>query len=189
MTADRILPAPADILSFWRSAGRERWFGGGTDFDEQVKDALGPAQEAAAAGRLDGWGESADGALALLLLLDQAPRNLFRGTPRAFATDGAALALAERSIARGFDADPRFGLPDNLRTFFYLPLMHAEDAGCQARCVALYEALGDADSLAFARIHKDIIDRFGRFPHRNPILGRAMTAEEQAYLDEGGFTG
>ncbi|MFG1391804.1 DUF924 family protein [Xanthobacter agilis] len=180
---------PGAVLSWWRQAGRARWFGGGPDFDAQVRTRLLPTHGEAAAGHLDGWAADASGAAALLILLDQVPRNVFRGTARAFATDDAARAVAARAIARGFDADPALNAAPSLRGFFYLPFMHAEDAACQARCVDLYRAAGDADGLAYALIHQEAIARFGRFPHRNPILGRAMTADEQAYLDAGGFTG
>lgn len=178
---------PADILAFWLAAGREKWFGGGPAFDAEVRAALLPSHAAAVAGELDGWARTAPGALARIILLDQVPRNVFRGTPRAFASDAAALAAAEEAIERGFDVAA--DLPVALRTFFYLPFMHAEDAAAQARCVALYRALGQEEGVRYALLHQEAIDRFGRFPHRNPILGRAMTPEEQAYLDAGGFTG
>lgn len=181
------VPTPEAVLSFWQAAGREKWFGGGPAFDEEVRDALLPAHEAAAASALDGWQGTAPGALARIILLDQVPRNVFRGTPRAFATDAMALAAAEKAVDRDFDRDP--SIPDALRSFFYLPFMHAEDRAAQARGVDLYRALGEEEGLAFALVHKEIIDRFGRFPHRNPILGRQMSADEQAYLDGGGFSG
>lgn len=176
---------PQQVLDFWSDAGREKWFGGGTAFDAEVRAALLPAFEAAAAGALDGWEETAEGALARVILLDQVPRNAFRGTPRAFATDDMALAASERALGRGFDRD----VPEALRTFFYLPFMHAEDAAAQARCLELYRALGQKEGIDYALAHKDAIDRFGRFPHRNPILGRTMRGEEQAWLDAGGFSG
>lgn len=183
------LESPAAILAWWRAAGRECWFGGGAAFDTEVRARLLPAHDAAMAGQLAPWAEMAEGAVALLILLDQVPRNVFRGSPRAFASDANALRLADAALARGFDRAPEILAPPSLRGFFYLPFMHAEDAACQARCVALYQGAGDADGLAYALIHQDAITRFGRFPHRNPILGRAMTAAEQAYLDGGGFSG
>lgn len=179
----------AGILSFWRAAGPPKWFQGGEAFDEEVKLHLLPAYEQAASGALDHWRENAQGALARLILLDQVPRNVFRGTPKAFATDALALAGAQDAIARGFDRDPQVELAPSLRSFFYLPLMHAEDEATQDRCVALYEAWGDENGLHHARVHHEAIARFGRFPHRNVILGRVMTPDEQAYLDGGGFTG
>lgn len=177
----------AEVLAFWLAAGREKWFGGGPAFDEEVRAALLPAHEAAVAGALDPWRKTPEGALAWIILMDQVPRNVFRGTPQAFATDARALAAAEQAVARGFDGAA--GIAPALRTFFYLPFMHAEDKAAQARGVALYRALGQEEGMAFALLHQEIIDRFGRFPHRNPILGRAMSAEEQAYLDGGGFGG
>ena len=124
--------------------------------------------------------------MALVILLDQLPRNMFRGTRRAYATDPAALLAAERAIERHFDQ----AVEPELRRFFYLPFMHAEGLSAQDRSVALNEALGEEDSIKWARHHRDIIARFGRFPHRNAILGRESTAEEQAFLaDEAAFKG
>ena len=120
-----------------------------------------------------------------MILLDQFPRNLFRGSPRAFATDAQALAIAERAIARGFDKP--FPLPE--RRFIYMPFMHAEDLAHQERCIALCAASDDPEGVKYAVIHRDIIRDFGRFPHRNAVLGRRTTAAEQAFLDEGGFGG
>ncbi|MFG1296301.1 DUF924 family protein [Xanthobacter variabilis] len=180
---------PADILAWWRAAGRERWFGGGASFDHEVRARLLPAHEEAAAGRLDLWEDTPEGAAALLILLDQVPRNVFRATPRAFATDERARTVAGRAIARGFDEAPLVNAAPSLRGFFYLPYMHAEDDASQQRCVDLYRQAADEDGLAYALLHQEAIARFGRFPHRNPILGRAMTPAEQAYLDAGGFQG
>ncbi|MFG1477188.1 DUF924 family protein [Xanthobacter sp. V4C-4] len=180
---------PAAILAWWRAAGRARWFGGGPAFDAEVRARLLPLHEAVAAGAHADWRETADGAAALLILLDQVPRNVFRGTPRAFATDDRALAVAEAALARGFDRAAEVNAPPSLRGFFYLPFMHAEDLRHQRRCVALYQSAGEAEGLAFAQVHEDAIARFGRFPHRNRILGRETTPEEQAYLDGGGFSG
>jgi uncharacterized protein (DUF924 family) len=184
-----MIDTPAAVLGFWLAAGPDKWFTADAGFDAEVHAALLPLHEAAAAGRLDGWIATADGALALVLLLDQVPRNVFRGTPRAFATDPAALKVAETALARGDDDPARLGDSAALANFFYLPLMHAEDPARQARCVDLYRRAGDADGLKYALIHQEIIDRFGRFPHRNPILGRPMRPEEQAYLDQDGFKG
>ncbi|MEP9354391.1 DUF924 family protein [Xanthobacter sp. KR7-65] len=178
---------PEAVLDFWQKAGPQKWFDGGPAFDAEVRTGLLPAFEAAAGSALDSWQGTAPGALARIILLDQVPRNVFRGTPRAFATDAMALAGAERAVDRGFDKDP--SIPEALRSFFYLPFMHAEDKGTQARCVALYRVLGNAENLEYALIHKDAIDRFGRFPHRNAILGRPSTPEEEAYLKDGGFSG
>jgi uncharacterized protein (DUF924 family) len=131
------------------------------------------------------WEQSAPGALALLILLDQFPRNMFRGTARMFASDPLARAIAAGAIVRGFDA----AVDTDMRGFFYLPFEHSEDPADQTRSVAFFKAADDADGLKWAELHADIIRRFGRFPHRNAVLGRETTAEEQAFLDSGGFGG
>ena len=175
---------PRDIVSFWIDAGPHRWFAADPDFDALTRARFLDAHEDAARGDLPGWDASPEGALALILLTDQFPRNMFRATPRAFATDALAVRAAEKAIARAFDR----AYQPPLRRFFYLPFMHSERLADQERSVALYRAL-DGDGLRYAEIHRDAIARFGRFPHRNPVLGRAMTAEERKYLDEGGFAG
>ena len=143
------------------------------------------AYEAAARGDLAEWELTAEGALALVLLLDQFPRNMFRGTRRVYATDPAALLTADRALERGYDRE----VEPVLRRFFALPFMHAEDIGEQDRSVRLAETLGDADTLKWARHHRDIIARFGRFPHRNAVLGRESTPEEERFLEEDEFRG
>ena len=176
--------APADIVAFWRAVGPDRWFEKDAALDDEIRRRFLTAHEAAAAGKLTAWEQTAEGAIALLILLDQFPRNLFRGEARAWATDGLARAVASRAILNGFDG----AFPD-MRGLFYLPFMHSEDPADQDRCLALYKAGGDADGLKWAELHADIIRRFGRFPHRNAILGRVSTPEEQAFLDGGGFAG
>jgi len=178
-------PTAADIVAFWREAGPKRWFEKDTAFDDEIRDRFLAVHEAAAAGKLAGWEQTAEGALALLILLDQFPRNMFRGQARAFATDLLARAITAGALVRGFDAQ----VPREMRSFFYLPFEHSEDLADQERSLALYKAAGDADDLKWAELHADIIRRFGRFPHRNAVLGRATTSEEQAFLDEGGFAG
>ncbi|APF38039.1 hypothetical protein BOQ54_12450 [Chelatococcus daeguensis] len=175
----------AEIIAFWCEAGYERWFSRDEAFDEEIRARFLATHEAAAAGALNRWEETPEGALALLILLDQFPRNLFRGTPRAFATDALARTIADRALTKGFDQK----VPPELKGFFYLPFMHSENLVDQERCVALYEAAGDEKGLPHAIEHRDIIARFGRFPHRNPILGRATTEEEAAFLANGGFSG
>ncbi len=177
--------SPADILAFWRAAGRERWFAKDTAFDAELRRRFLTLWEAARDGRLKAWEDSDDGALALILVLDQFPRNMFRDDARAFATDAAALAVARQAVARGVDArvDPA------LRALVYLPFMHSEDLADQERCVALCRAAGLTANIDFAVEHADIIRRFGRFPHRNRVLGRATTPEEAAFLAGGGFAG
>jgi len=174
-------------VSFWREAGPKRWFARDAAFDEAIRERFEATVLAAAAGRLDGWRETAEGALALILLLDQFPRNLWRGSPRAFAADPMARRIARDALARGHDR----ATPTDLRLFFYLPLSHAEDPADQDRAVGLGEALEreGGPSAASARKHRDIIGRFGRFPHRNAVLGRASTEAEDAFLANGGFAG
>src|ERR1043165_9458405 len=175
---------PADVVTFWRESGADRWFNKDTAFDEEIRRRFLALHEAAAAGNLTEWEASAEGALALLILLDQFPRNMFRGQTRAFAPDPLARAVTSRAILNGFD-----GAYPDLRSFFYLPFEHSEDMKDQERGLTLYKAAGDADGLKWAEIHADIIRRFGRFPHRNAILGRVSTPAEQKFLDDGGFAG
>lgn len=178
-----------DVIAFWREAGPARWFRGGADFDRIVADRFGALYRSAACAQLRDWEEDAQGALALLLVTDQFPRNIHRGSALAFATDAMAREVAGRALARGFDkmVEPL------LRAFFYLPFEHHEDAAAQARAVALFEELaadgGGQEGLDYARLHADIIARFGRFPHRNAVMGRISTPEEIAYLAGGGFAG
>jgi uncharacterized protein (DUF924 family) len=178
------LPAAADVIAFWREAGPKHWFEKDASFDDDIRRRFLPLHEAAAAGKLAGWEASAEGALALLILLDQFPRNMFRGQARAFASDPLALAVASRAILSGFDGP----FPD-LRGFFYLPFEHSEDPADQERGITLYKAANDTDGLKWAEVHADIIRRFGRFPHRNAVLGRVSTPAEQQFLDDGGFAG
>jgi uncharacterized protein (DUF924 family) len=175
----------ADVLAFWTSAGRQRWYRKDDAFDAEFRARFLPAHETAARGALAHWADGAEGALALLVLLDQFPRNAFRGSPRTFATDALARNVADAALARGFDhtqADP------DLRNFFYLPFMHSEWLPDQDRALHLCQQLG-TDAVRHARIHRDIVERFGRFPHRNALLGRFTTAEERAFLEGGGFGG
>ncbi len=178
------------VLDFWfgadRAAFRTAWFDKSDAFDAECRARFAALHEAAAAGSLARWADTPEGGLALVVLLDQIPRNVFRGTPRAFATDPAALRLAERLVARGFDRT----LAPAERLFVYLPFEHAEDIAVQATAVALVESLPEtpwrAQAVDAARAHRDLIARFGRFPHRNAVLGRASTADEIAYLAEPG---
>jgi uncharacterized protein (DUF924 family) len=174
-----------EIVSFWRAAGPDRWFNKDASFDEEIRQRFLESHEAAAAGKLTDWEQSAQGALALLILLDQFPRNMFRGDARAFATDPLARAIAAGAIVRGFDSQ----VPAEMRSFFYLPFQHSEDLADQERGIAFYKAIGDVENLKWAELHADIIRRFGRFPHRNAVLGRTTTPQEQAFLDGGGFAG
>lgn len=173
------------VVAFWREAGPSKWFNGGEAFDAKCRAELLTPHLLAARRELDQWMEgdaAAEGALALLLLLDQAPRNIFRGSAHAFATDLLARYFADRALAAGHDK----AFEPALRAFFYLPYEHSEALADQDRSVALFEALGDANYLDYAVAHRDVIVRFGRFPHRNAVLGRETTPEEQVWLDAGG---
>jgi uncharacterized protein (DUF924 family) len=179
------IATPADVLSFWRTAGPKKWFAKDDAFDADIRARFMPTYEAAAGGDLSEWEATPDGALALTIVLDQFPRNLFRHGPQAFAADAAARAVADRALARGFDSQ----VPTGERMFFYLPFEHSESMVDQDRSCALFRELGNADLLRWAELHADIIRRFGRFPHRNAVLGRTTTPDEQAFLDNDGFAG
>jgi uncharacterized protein (DUF924 family) len=169
----------ADILAFWFSARvRPLWFRSTPAFDAELTARFLPTFRAAAAGGLGPWQASAEGAVALAICLDQFPLNMFRGQAESFATEAAARVVADTAIARGFDRL----LADEQKLFLYLPFMHSEDLGDQDRSVALFAAAGLTENLKYANHHRDIIRRFGRFPHRNAILGRESTAQEREYL-------
>lgn len=176
--------SPETVLAFWREAGYDRWFTRDDAFDACVREKFLATYEAAAAGKLESWEATADGALALCIVLDQFARNIFRGDARTYAADPLARQAANRALKRGYDQD----VAEDMRGFFFLPFMHSEDPTDQDRCVELYRAANHPD-LKHAEEHRDIIRRFGRFPHRNAILGRATTPDEQAFLDAGGFKG
>jgi len=182
---DAITTSAAEVATFWTEAGPSSWFRKDDAFDAEFRRRFLPAHEAAAQGLLRHWQHSADGSLALLVLLDQFPRNSFRGSARAFATDALARTIAAHALVLRHDQAMR---DERLRNFFYLPFMHSEWLPDQQRAVQLCQQLGE-DTARHARIHHDIVARFGRFPHRNALLGRRTTAEEQAFLDEGGFAG
>lgn len=174
----------ADVVRFWRDAGFKAWFAKDDAFDDRFRMLFADAHEAAVQGRLSEWESTPEGALALILLLDQFPRNCFRGSARMFASDGLAVEAADRAIAAGHD----LATEEGLRAFFYLPYEHAEDLALQDRSVELTGRL-DGEWLHHAEVHRDIIRRFGRFPHRNKLLGRVTTPEEQLFLEAGGFAG
>lgn len=183
----RQAPAPVqaiDIIAFWQGAGPALWFAKDADFDRRFRERYSSWYEAAARGELADWTHTADGTLALILLLDQYPRNSFRGTPRMYDTDTLARQVADAAIAAGYDRMA----PQELQVFFNLPFAHSENLDDQERSVELARHLGPLD-LAHAEHHRDIVKRFGRFPHRNAILGRTSTPEEQYYLDNGGYKG
>jgi len=172
-------------VEFWRAAGAQRWFARDDAFDAECATRFLDAHHAAARREFEHWMGDARGALALLILLDQIPRNIFRGGAHAWATDGLARAYAQRSLDAGFDTQ----VEPELRAFFYLPFEHSEDLADQERSLFLHRALPGENADHWARLHHDIIRRFGRFPHRNAALGRTTTPEEQAFLDNGGFSG
>jgi uncharacterized protein (DUF924 family) len=182
-----------DVLDFWfADTSAAHWFAVDAVFDAQIRERFSGAADAAADGRLDGWVAHPTGWLALLILLDQFPRNLHRGDSRAWAQDASAQRVALSGIARGDDRR----LPPLQRMFAYLPLEHAEDKALQQQSVALFEALCAEtpppqrerfeEILDYARRHRDVIARFGRFPHRNAVLGRISTPEEKIYLAQAG---
>ncbi|MFN3230838.1 MAG: DUF924 family protein [Alphaproteobacteria bacterium] len=182
-----------DVLDFWFTPdslpqpdgsggeGRDVWFNADPAFDREIIDRFSGVYDAAASGRLADWTRTAQGTVALVIVLDQFPRNMFRESPRAFETDPMALDVAEAAIARGLDRD----IPKLMRLFLYMPFQHAEDIAVQQRSMRLHEGLDDEWLLGFARWHHDVIKRFGRFPHRNAVLGRQTTLEEREFLESG----
>jgi uncharacterized protein (DUF924 family) len=172
------------VVSFWIEAGPALWFAKDDKFDARFRNRFLREHEAAARGELQPWANTPDGALALVILLDQFPRNAFRGTPRMYDTDALARRVAKAAIAQGYDQQ----IAMELRKFFVLPFAHSEDLADQERSVALARGIGGVD-LAHAEHHRDIVKRFGRFPHRNAILGRESTAAEREYLANGGYAG
>ena len=186
--------SPADVLAFWFGREgepgygefRDQWFQKDEAFDREVTDRFGDLYELAAAGELDAWREEAEGCLALVIVLDQFPRNMFRGDARTHATDEKALAAAKDAIEHALDRE----LPAFQRMFLYMPFMHAEGVEDQRRSVELFEGLaaeaGGPDVVEYAVGHREILERFGRFPHRNAILGRETTPEEAEFLTQPG---
>jgi uncharacterized protein (DUF924 family) len=186
--------SPAEVLDFWFGREgepgygefREEWFRKDEAFDREVTDRFGDLYERAAAGELDAWQAEAEGCLALVIVLDQFPRNMFRGDARTYATDDKALATAKQAVERALDRE----LPGFQKMFLYMPFMHAESVEDQRRSVELFEGLaaeaGGPDVREFAAGHRNIVERFGRFPHRNAILGRKTTPEEAEFLTQPG---
>lgn len=168
-----------DILDYWYSPRiSQRWFASTPALDDEIRTRYEALWRRAATGELDAWADTPDGALALAIVLDQLPLNMYRGKPAAFATEQQAVAVARATVARGDDQR----LPRERVPFLYLPLMHSENLADQDQSVALFQRAGLADNLRFAEHHRGLIRRFGRFPHRNAILGRDSTPEEIAYL-------
>lgn len=169
-----------EVLRFWfEESSPKQHFAKDPEFDEQIRSRFGELHARAAAGDLADWRSTPQGRLAEVIILDQFSRNIHRGTPAAFAQDDMALTLAQEAVRVGADT----ALTPEQRVFLYMPYMHSESEATQEKSVQLYEVLGIENNLRFARAHKDIIDRFGRYPHRNEILGRASRPDELAFLD------
>jgi len=175
----------ARVLEFWQNAGPKLWFSKDDAFDASIKQQFGALHEKAAANELSNWESEPDSALALILILDQFSRNLFRNDARAFAQDELCLRITKSVLSNEFDAkvDP------SVKQFFYMPLMHSESILDQRHCVSLFHAAEMPDNLKYAILHRDIIERFGQFPHRNSVLGRPTSPAERSFLDGGGFSG
>ncbi len=177
-----------DVVEFWLTAGPKKWFSKDEAFDAEIASRFGDAVVAAGEGHYADWATTPEGALALVILMDQFPRNLHRGSAKAFAYDARALAVTQQAIADGHD----MATDEENRSWFYMPFMHSEALADQERCIELVrERLPKAeDTLKFAILHRDLIARFGRFPHRNILFGRDSTQEETNYLSsEGAFSG
>lgn len=184
----------ADVLDYWfgppgsdeRGAYREMWFHGGPKIDAEIAERFTTLYERAAAGELDHWRDDAEACLALILVLDQFPRNMMRATPEGFATDPKAVEAARHAIERGYDR----GLDANFQQFYYMPFEHCEGLSDQRRSVELFQASADnerkEENVRYAVQHLEIIEHFGRFPHRNAILGRDSTPDEIKFLEDGG---
>jgi uncharacterized protein (DUF924 family) len=177
------LITPSSVVAFWKEAGPAKWYAKDEAFDRLFRETLHDAHWAAASREFEHWMDTAEGALGLMILLDQYPRNSFRNTGHQFATDALGLAYAKDAVARGYLQ----AVEEPMRQFFITPYEHSEDLADQETGVALAAGMPEVEK--YAIIHRDIIVRFGRFPHRNPCLGRATTPEEQAFLDDGGFGG
>lgn len=171
---------PEAVLAFWfDDEHAKHWFRSTPEFDREIKDRFEDTWKIATANGLSNWETSAEGALALVILLDQFPLNMFRDLPEGYSSEALSRAVAARAMERGFDTV----LDGRRKAFLYLPFMHSENLADQDRSVALFEAAGLDQNLRWARHHREIVRRFGRFPHRNAVLGRQSTAEEEAWLD------
>ena len=176
------------ILNFWfgepnsstYAQYKDFWFQSTPELDQQIKKQFEPLYEKAVKGELDSLTQTPEGSLALIILLDQFPRNMYRGTPQAFASDAKALKIAKEAVEKKFDQN----LLPRQRTFLYLPLEHSENSEDQEQSVKLFEAIGDELALKYAIEHRDVIAQFGRFPYRNAILGRKSTPEEITFLEK-----
>lgn len=184
---DPVASAPSDVLAFWFSdAAKPNWYAVDPAFDAEIRRRFAATFAAAASGRLAAWEAEVEGRLAVILILDQFSRNLHRGASAAYAQDAAALRLTHRCLRLGDDHWLKAHRPPDWRHFLYLPLMHSEDLSDQRRCVDLLLTHGPEEPLPYARAHLDVIARFGRFPHRNAVLGRPSTEEEARFLAQAG---
>ena len=173
----------SEVLNFWFSQRvKPLWFKKNAEFDREIQQRFLITYQLAKTGELDNWQEQPHDALALIIILDQFPRNMFRNTPHAFATDDKAVEITKYAVNNNYQQD----LSVEQQTFLYMPLMHSENKTDQAQSVKLFTKLGKKDNLKFAIKHQEIIDRFGRFPHRNQILGRESTPTEQEFLTQPG---
>lgn len=187
MTSKSAALGPSAVLDFWFSDEvKPKWFFGGAEFDSDVSARFSDVHEMAVSGLLDSWSATLEGRLALILLLDQMSRNIYRNQPQGFANDPDALRLANSALRRGDDLWLKANRPADWRCFVYMPFMHSEALSDQRRCLDLLLTHGPEESVIHARAHHDIIARFGRFPHRNAILGRESTYEELAFLQQDG---
>ncbi len=179
------LLTPAQVVAYWIEAGPQKWFAKDAAFDSAFTELCRETHFAAARRELDAWAETPEGALALIILLDQLPRNAFRQTAHMFATDSLALMFAKAAIANGYDRH----VAGDLRPFILMPLMHSESLADQEELLSMLDEAETPETFKFAVIHRDIIARFGRYPHRNACLGRDTTADEAIFLKSGGFAG
>jgi uncharacterized protein (DUF924 family) len=174
-----------EVVEFWTRAGEPRWFVKNAAFDGELAVRFRKALARAREGAFDHWAKTPEGALGLVILLDQFSRNIHRGSPLMFAGDRKALETARHSIGEGY----HHAMPASLSRWLVMPFEHAEDLDAQWRAVALFETMGLGDMVHWAKLHLEIIQKFGRFPHRNAILGRKSSQEELAFLAQGGFAG
>ena len=173
----------ADVITFWfETIEPKQWWVKDTKFDQHIAQNFGGLHRAVVAAECSSWRADAEGSLAEIIVLDQFSRNMFRDTAQAFAYDPMALALAQVAIEKGFDQS----LPPVQRSFLYMPFMHSESAKIHQEAVVLFESLGNESNFDFELKHKAIIDRFGRYPHRNTVLGRESTEEELEFLKQAG---
>lgn len=181
---DELTTTSKAVLDTWLGAGEQAWYKRDDAFDANLRTRFLTVWEAASEGACDDWVNTREGALALIILLDQLPRNMFRDDPRAFATDTAARAAARVVL----EQDRDFATPEPERQFFYMPFMHSENLADQDLCVELFaKRMKTGDNLVHARAHREIIRKFSRFPYRNAVLGRTSTPAEERFLDEGGY--